>query len=83
MPSPSDATRTLAFRPPRETPTDREPFFRRPGRVPATFTLVGSMAGTRIFAPMVRPSRNAVDGRPVAPFPDRRLNRRQTVVHLP
>ncbi len=59
------------------------PFFRRPGRVPATFTLVGSMAGTRIFAPMVRPSRNAVDGRPVAPFPDRRLNRRQTVVHLP
>ena len=30
----SDTTRTLVFRPPRETPTDREPpFFRRPGRV--------------------------------------------------
>lgn len=30
MPSPSDATRTSAFRPPRETPTDREPLFSAP-----------------------------------------------------
>ena len=51
------------------------PFFGAPAACWWTFTLVGSMAGTRIPSPMIRSSCNAVNRRPVAPFPDRRLNR--------
>lgn len=44
----SDTTRTLAFRPPRETPTDLEPPFPdAPAAHRRTFTLVESMASTR------------------------------------
>jgi len=48
-----------------------------------TFTLVESMAGTRTSTAMIRSSCNAVNRRSIAPFPDQRLNRRQTVIHLP
>ncbi|MFY4472477.1 hypothetical protein [Bifidobacterium longum] len=41
------------------------------------------MASTRISTPMIRSSCNAVNRRSIAPFPDQRLNRRQTVIHLP
>ena len=34
-------------------------------------------------APMIRSSRNAVNRRSIAPSPDQRSNRRQTVTHLP
>ena len=51
------------------------PFFGAPTACWRTFTLVESMAGTRISTPMIRSSCNAVNRRPVASFPDQRLNR--------
>ena len=79
-----DTTWTLVFRPPRETPTDREPpFFGAPAACWWTFTLVEFMASTRISTPMIRSSCSAVNRCSIAPFPDQRLNRRQTVIHLP
>ena len=59
------------------------PFFGAPAACRWTFTPVGSMAGARISTPMIRSSCNAVNRRSIAPFPDQRLNRRQTVIHLP
>ena len=58
-------------------------FFGAPGPCWWTFTLVESMASTRISTPMIRSSCDAVNRRSIAPFPDQRLNRRQTVIHLP
>ena len=51
------------------------PFLGAPAACRWTFTLVESMAGTRISTLMIRSSCNAVNRRPVAPFPDQRLNR--------
>ena len=59
------------------------PFFGAPAACWWTFTLVEFMASTRISTPMIRSSCNAVNRRSIAPFPDQRLNRRQTVIHLP
>ena len=59
------------------------PFFGAPAACRWTFTLVEFMASTRISTPMIRSSCNAVNRRSIAPFPDQRLNRRQTVIHLP
>lgn len=44
------------------------PFSGAPAACRRTSTLVESMASTRIPTPMIRPSYNAVNRRPVAPF---------------
>lgn len=53
----------------------RPPFSGAPVACRWTFTLVESMASTRISTPMIRSSCNAVNRRSIAPFLDQRLNR--------